>query len=78
MTFHMGFQKRWDLPDLYAQVRALTSEISSPYNDGFTAFACKQELYQLKCFIEDQYSDLPTFSGEEEWEQQRIIQKLKK
>ncbi len=74
----MGFQKRWDLPDMYSQVRALASEIRSPYNDGFTGFSCKQELYQLKCFIEDQYSDLPTFSGEEEWEQQRIIQKLKK
>jgi len=74
----MGFQKRWDLPELYSQIRALTSEIRSPYNDGFTAFSCKQELYQLKCFIEDQYRDLPTFSGEEEWEQQRIIQQLKK
>ena len=74
----MGFQKRWDLPDLYSQVRALLIEIRSPYNDGFTAFACKQELYMLKCFIEDNYTDLPKFSGEEEWEQQRIIQKLKK
>ena len=74
----MGFQKRWDMSNLYSQVRALASEVRSPYNDGFTGFSCKQELYQLKCFIEDQYSDLPTFSGEEEGEQQRIIQKLKK
>jgi len=73
----MGFQKRWDLSSLYLQIRALSSEIRSPYNDGFTAYSCKQELYQLKCFIEDQYSDLPKFSGEEEWEQHRIINKLK-
>ena len=73
----MGFQKRWDLPDLYNQIRAMTSEVRSPRNDGFTACACKQELYLLKCFIEDQYSDLPKFSGEEEWEQQRIINTLK-
>jgi hypothetical protein len=74
----MGFQKRWDLPDLYSQVRALTSEISSPYNDGFTAMSCKEELYQLKCFIEDRYRDLPKFSGEEKWEQQRLVDQLKK
>ena len=74
----MGFQKRWDMSSLYSQIRALASETRSPYNDGFTAMSCKQELYQLKCFIEDQYNNLPTFSGEEEWEQQRIIQKLKK
>jgi len=74
----MGFKQRWDMPDMYSQIRALAIEIRSPYNDGFTSFSCKQELYMLKCFIEDNYSDLPKFSGEEEWEQQRIIQKLKK
>jgi hypothetical protein len=74
----MGFQKRWDVSNLYSQIRALASETRSSYNDGFTAMSCKQELYLLKCFIEDQYSDLPKFSGEEEWEQKRIIQQLKK
>ena len=74
----MGFQKRWDLPDLYAQIRAMTTEISSPYNDGWTSSGCKHDLYLLKCFIEDQYQDLPTFVGEEQWEQQRLIDQLKK
>ena len=73
----MGFQKHWDLPDLYSQIRSLANEIRSPYNDGFTACSCKEEMYMLKCFIEDQYSNLPKFSGEEQWEQTRIIQKLK-
>jgi hypothetical protein len=73
----MGFQKRWNLPDLYAQVRAMTTEISSPYNDGWTSSGCKHDLYLLKCFIEDRYQDLPTFVGEEKWEQQRIIDQLK-
>jgi hypothetical protein len=73
----MGFQKRWDMSSLYSQIRALASETRSAHNDGFTAFSCKQELYLLKCYIEDQYKDLPTFSGEEEWEQSRIINKLK-
>ena len=74
----MGFQKRWDLPDLYSQVRSLASEAGSPHNDGWTASACKHDLYLLKCFIEDRYHDLPTFVGEEKWEQQRLIDQLKK
>lgn len=73
----MGFQKRWDMSSLYSQIRALASEVRSPYNDGWTALGCKEELYLLKCFIEDQYQDLPNFVGEEEWEQNRIISKLK-
>jgi hypothetical protein len=73
----MGFRKP-NLEDAYSAVRTSLGEINSPYNDGFTGFACKQELYQLKCWLEDQYNDLPNFDGEDEWEQERIVQILKK
>lgn len=72
----MGFQK----PDLESARWAISTsliEISSPYNDGWTASACKHDLYLLKCWLEDQYEKLPRFSGEEKWAQQRIIEKLK-
>jgi hypothetical protein len=74
----MGFQKRWDFYSIESQLRAMSREASSPYNDGWTASSCKQELYQLKCIIEDLYSTLPHFVGEEIWAQERLIQKLKK
>jgi hypothetical protein len=73
----MGFAK----PDLIAARRAMQQaigEIHSPYNDGFTASYCKQELYQLKCWLEDEYRRLPTFVGEEKWEQERIVEVLKR
>lgn len=73
----MGF-KQPSLDDVYSTVRKMASEINSPYNDGFTGLHCKQELYKLKCWLEDLYDDLPNFTGEEEWEQDRIIQILKK
>jgi hypothetical protein len=73
----MGFQKRWDCKAIESQLRTLCHEVASPYNDGWTASSCKQELYQLKCIIEDLYSTLPHFEGEEIWAQERLIQKLK-
>jgi hypothetical protein len=74
----MGFVKRWDITDIQHQLGRMIVEIRSPYNDGWTASGCKQELYQLKCYIEDAYKDLPTFVGEEKWEQERLIQVLRK
>jgi len=62
----------------YQVIRQSIGEIASPYNDGWTSSSCKQELYQLKCWLEDQYQDLPTFVGEEKWEQERLISVLKK
>ena len=72
----MGFQK----PDLnMARIAIGTSlvEIRSPYNDGWTSANCKRELYLLKSWLEDEYAHLPIFSEEKEWEQERMITKLK-
>jgi hypothetical protein len=73
----MGFYK----PDLLSAeqiIRKSLGEIHSPYTDGWTASGCKQELYMLKCWLEDEYNQLPKFIGEEKWEQERIIQLLRK
>jgi hypothetical protein len=32
----------------------------------------------LKCWLEEAYKDLPTFAGEEKWEQNKILEILKK
>ena len=73
----MGFEKP-ALENAYSAIRSSLGEIHSPYNDGWTASACKQELYMLKCWLEDEFKELPTFVGEEVWEQERLIKLLKK
>jgi len=73
----MGFQKP-DVESAYFIIRRSLGEIHSPYNDGFTGRACKQELYMLKCWLNDEYDNLPTFVGEELWEQERLIKILKR
>jgi hypothetical protein len=73
----MGFRSP-DLDPAYRAIRNSVSEIGNSRSDGFTASHCKQELYQLKCWLEDQYVRLPTFVGEEKWEQQRLVQILKR
>jgi hypothetical protein len=72
----MGFRKP-NLDTAYGAIRSSLAEIHSPYNDGWTSSSCKQELYQLKCWLEDEYRRLPTFAEEEKWEQQRLVQILK-
>ena len=60
-------------------VRKLAAFCRSPYTDGFTQCTCKHQIYLLKCLIEDVYSDLPDFPQQEkEWEQERLIQLLKR
>ena len=73
----MGFRKP-DLAEAYRAIRTSLAEINSPYNDGFVGSHCKQELYMLKCWLEDQYNALPTYADESKWEQERIVQLLKR
>ena len=73
----MGFSQP-TLVDARLAIGKCLVEINSPYNDGWTQRSCKQELYMLKCWLEIEYSKLPTFVGEEQWEQNRILEILKK
>ena len=73
----MGFRKP-DYGVIRDALRKIMAEIDSPYNDGFTSSYCKQELYQLKCWLDDEYRKLPKFTGEEAWEQDRLVEILKR
>ncbi len=78
----MGFQKRWDTADIASQIRSLSTECASHYNDGFTAFELKKELYLLRDILDHAFSIAPDFGQmEQDWlqeqEKKRIIKHLK-
>jgi hypothetical protein len=78
----MGFKKSWDVSDITSQIHTLRRECSSPYNDGFTAWGCKQDLLILQELINNAVETAPNFGDlETDWlkiqEQKRIIKYLK-
>ncbi len=78
----MGFKKSWDIAEISIQIHSLARECSSVYNDGFTSFECKKDLYQLKKIVDDALAEAPDFGDlEQEWlqeqEKKRIIKILK-
>ncbi len=75
-------KKSWSVDDVIQQVHALSRECSSSYNDGFTAFELKKDLYQIKYLVDQALSTSPNFGEmEQKWlteqEQKRIIKILK-
>jgi hypothetical protein len=78
----MGFKKNWEVGDITSQVHSLAREISSPYNDGYTQWHCKQDLYQIKQLVDQALARSPDFGDlEQGWlheqEKKRIIKILK-
>jgi hypothetical protein len=74
----MGFRKPADANNIIGQIQSLVAEAASGYNDGWTASSCKQELYKIKCYLEDVYPQLPRFTDEVEWEKERLADLLKR
>lgn len=69
----MSFIKRWDSARIIQDLSACHAQAASSYNDGFTAWACKQDLYRVKFELDQMLKNSPSFAGEQEWleEQQR-------
>ena len=63
----MGFRKPMDYNSVHHQVYMAGVELHSPYNDGYTQWAIKQDLYRIKWLVDNILKDSPAFSGEEEF-----------
>lgn len=63
----MSYIQDWDFADIIRQIRRASSQVSSPYNDGWTSFEVKKDLIKFQYEFEEIMSNLPTFTGEEEF-----------
>lgn len=72
----MGFKITWDVPRILAELRQCAAQVSSPYNDGFSAWHCKQDLLQVKYALDQMLQDLPHFEDEDEWIEQQQKQQV--
>jgi hypothetical protein len=74
-------KKDWDVSNITSQIHSIARHCSNPYNDGFTQFELKKDLYQIKEILDSAIHQCPKFSGEEAWlteqEKKRIIKILK-
>lgn len=48
----MGFRKPIEIDSITSQLRRAYGEINSPYNDGFTGWEIKRELYEIKWMLD--------------------------
>lgn len=78
----MGYKHSYSLIPAYQEIRAATYECANPKTDSYIAWGIKQDLYQLKWFIDNAIQNCPEFSSmESDWlklkEQEKILGYLK-
>jgi hypothetical protein len=76
----MGYKRTWDTEKVITDLQRCAVEMNSWYNDGWTQWAAKQDLYRVKFEVERLLATSPHFSMEKEWldeqEKQQIWNKL--
>jgi hypothetical protein len=74
----MGFKMSWSVSRIKGDLQMMSHECRYHGNDGYTQFAIKKDLMEIKFLLEDLIENCPTFVGEEEWLHERLINKLSK
>ena len=63
----MSFIKRWDVDDIQRQINACAAQVNNTYNDGFTAWYCKQDLIRVKYQLDEILRNASKFHGVDEF-----------
>jgi len=62
----MGFRKPIEIDIVVTQLRRAYVELNSPYNDGFTGWEIKRELYEIKFLLDEILKESASFGEIEE------------
>ena len=72
----------WNKADICNDIRKITYAANDARMDGFVTWGCKQDLYEILWYVEDQLEQCSTYAGEEEFvkkhEQNKLLEILGK
>ena len=65
--------RNWNAGEIVSELQKIYFATTDPRMDGYTTWACKQDLYRVQFALERMLKNCPTYSPEEEWlEEQRV------
>ena len=69
----MNDRTNWESINWFLQQNQI--ELLSPYNTGFNTWEIKKNLYRLRDRLDSMIAVAPTYAGEQEWLQERNVDK---
>ena len=71
----MSFRITWDRKLIENQLRAMSAQVNSHFNDGFIQWEIKKDLLEIKYLLDEILETSPTFSGEPEYLEEQAKRK---
>tara|TARA_B100002019_G_scaffold290311_1_gene307711 strand:+ start:162 stop:395 length:234 start_codon:yes stop_codon:yes gene_type:complete len=70
--------KDWNKTDICVSIKKITNAATDPRQDGFVGWGCKQDLYEILWFVEDELEKCSTYVDEKEFVKKREQNKILK
>ncbi len=65
--------RNWNAGEIISELQKIYFATTDPRMDGYTTWACKQDLYRVQFALERMLKNCPIYSLEDEWlEEQRL------
>jgi hypothetical protein len=61
----------WNKADICNEIRKITFAAKDPRMDGFVTWGCKQDLYEILWFVEDELAKCSVYTDEDEYVKKR-------
>ncbi len=69
--------RNWNAGNIISDLQKIYSATTDPRMDGYTTWACKQDLYRVQFALDRMLKNCPTYSPEEEWLQEQQLERDK-
>jgi len=74
----MYMLKDWNKTDICSAIQRITFAATDPRQDGYVSWGCKQDLYEILWFVEDELEKCSTYVDEDEYVKRREQNQLLK
>ena len=69
--------RNWNAGEIISELQKIYSATTDSRMDGYTTWACKQDLYRVQFALERMLKNCPTYSLEDEWLEEQQLERDK-
>ena len=59
--------RNWNAGEIISELQKIYFATTDSRMDGYTTWACKQDLYRVQFALQDMLNQCPTYAPEEQW-----------
>ena len=69
--------RNWNAGEIISELQKIYFATTDLRMDGYTTWACKQDLYRVQFALERMLKNCPTYSPEDEWLEEQQLERDK-